>query len=138
MRNSMATAMAMKTKLVQPTYEDLSEVMETICSLHNVWAFCLPWQTKKPELFNKFMEICAWFKNDESYLAHKTLDTEFMYHKKLKKNVLVSSHPPSNGHIVFRDANTGMWCRDKSTNFSAPHQEKKIPEVKRIVRKKEV
>ena len=109
------------TKLKKPTSDDLYDVMDAICSVPNVWTFCLPWQTKMPKTFNKFMDICAWWKNDESYLEHKVEDTEFMYHKGIKKDVLISkkSRP---GCIKFWDEDTMMWANDKCKWFEPPKE----------------
>ena len=59
----------------KPTSDDIYDVMDAIVSVSNVWAFCLPWQTENPKTFNKFMDICAWFKKDERYLKHKVYNT---------------------------------------------------------------
>lgn len=60
-------------KIRNPTKEDLCFVMENICNVPNVWAFCQKWEQdpEKHELFNKFMDMCAWFRKDESYLNYK-------------------------------------------------------------------
>ena len=62
------------------------EMLKAICTVPNVWAFCLNWQTTKPKTFNKFMEMCAWFREDDSYLSHKVTATEFKWNKRLKKD----------------------------------------------------
>lgn len=106
-----------------PTFEDLYEVMEAICSVPNPWAFCLSWQTEKPRLFNKFMDMCAYFKKDKRFLSSKVKATEFMFHEKLKKDVLVESMTPDGvGRICYWNTDTRMWVHDKGELFSSPKE----------------
>ena len=109
------------TEIKRPIYSELYAVMKEICSVNNPWAFCLSWQTENPKLFNKFMDMCAYFRKDEQFLSRKVKATEFLYHKKLKKDVLVDSTiPDEKGRICFWHADTRMWVHDKSDLFSAP------------------
>lgn len=112
-----------KTELKKPSAEDLYEVMERICTVPNVWAFCLGWDRKNPILFNKFMEMCAWFRKDEYYLSKKTKATTFWYHKKLKKDVLVDKITPGD-MVVWWDENSCRWLHDKVTDFIFVTKEK--------------
>lgn len=107
------------TKIKEPTYAELHAVMKEICSVKNPWAFCNSWQTEKPKLFNKFMDICAYFRKDEQFISHKVKATEFLYHKRLKRDVLVYSiTPDERGRICFWHTDTRMWVHDKSNLFS--------------------
>ena len=109
------------TEIKHPIYSELYAVMKELCSVNNPWAFCLSWQTENPKLFNKFMDMCAYFRKDEQFLSRKVKATEFLYHKKLKKDVLVDSTiPDEKGRICFWHADTRMWVHDKSDLFSAP------------------
>ena len=103
-------------KFHRPIYSELYAVMKEICTVNNPWAFCLSWSTEKPELFNKFMDMCAWYRKDDGYLNCKTKTTGFWYNKKLKKDVLVEKITPD-GRVVFWDADSAMWCHDKEANF---------------------
>jgi hypothetical protein len=116
--------MGMKnTKIKRPTSAELYSVMKEICSVNNPWAFCLSWQTENPKLFNKFMDMCAYFKNDERFLSSKVKATEFMFHEKLKKDVLVVSiTPDEGGRICYWNADTRMFVHDRSELFSAPKE----------------
>lgn len=119
----MGNMKANPCKIKKPTEKVLYEVMEAICALPNPWAFCLPWMTEKPTLFNKFIDVYAWFKKDKSFLEHKTHTTEFMFHKKLKKDVLVSYvTPDEKGRICFWHPESHNWVHDKSGCFSAPKE----------------
>ncbi|MBO6031886.1 MAG: hypothetical protein J6Q22_10635 [Prevotella sp.] len=105
----------------KPSAKDCQQVMKEICSVKNPWAFCLSWQMENPKLFNKFMEMCAYFRKDEQFISHKVKATEFLYHKKLKRDVLVvSTSPDEEGRICFWHTDTRMWVHDKSDLFSAP------------------
>lgn len=109
------------TKIKRPTSADLYSVMKEICSVNNPWAFCISWPTEKPKLFNKFMDMCAYFNKDERFLSWKTKTTEFMHHKKLKKDVLVVSiTPDEGGRICYLDTDTRMLVHDRIELFSAP------------------
>ena len=105
-----------KTELKKPSAEDIYEVMERICTVSNVWAFSLGWEMENPRIFNKFMEMCAWFRKDEYYLSKKTNATTFWYHKKLKKDVLVDKITPDD-MVVWWDENSRRWAHDKVTDF---------------------
>jgi hypothetical protein len=107
----------MVMEIKQPSAKDCLQVMKEICSVNNPFAFCNKWQTEKPKLFNKFMDMLAWYRQDKTFLLYKVLDTEFMYHKRLKKDVLVSERAPE-GFMRFWDDVTHMWVKDKSTMFS--------------------
>lgn len=107
------------SKFHRPIYSELYAVMKEICSVPNPWAFCNSWQTENPKLFNKFMDMCAYFRKDEQFIFHKVKATEFLYHTKLKKDVLVDSiTPDEEGRICFWHTDTRMWVRDKSNLFS--------------------
>ena len=103
----------------KPTPADLYEVMREVCSVPNPWAFCPRWATEKPRVFNKFMEMCAWFKNDIYFILQKVTCVEFMYHKGLKQDVLISPDHPE-GFIVFFDPVTHQWVKSERKNFASP------------------
>ena len=116
--------MGMKNTIFKrPTSAELYAVMKEICSVNNPWSFCLSWPTEKPKLFNKFMDMCAYFNKDERFLSWKAKTTEFMHHKKLKKDVLVESMTPDEcGRICYWNTDTRMWVHDKGELFSAPKE----------------
>ena len=107
------------TKIKRPIYSELYAVMKEICSVPNPWAFCLSWQTDNPKLFNKFMDMCAYFKKDDSFISHKVKEPEYLYHKLLKMDVSVNSTiPDEKGRICFW--HTNRWLHDKKELFSEP------------------
>ena len=55
----------------RPKAKDMFEVLNKICTVPNVWAICNEWETSDRKLFNKFMDMCAYFKNDEWYVHRK-------------------------------------------------------------------
>jgi hypothetical protein len=95
--------------------------MREICASPNVLAYCFGWQTKKPKLFNKFMELCALYKEDDSYIDQRVTATEFMWNKRLKKDVLIGSDV-IDGKISCWDEDSHMWYREKATNLSEPKE----------------
>ena len=105
------------TKRKKPIYKDLDEGMSAICTVSNVWGYCLSWRFENPKLFNKFMELCAFYKGDDSYLSQKMKETEFMYHKGLKRDVLIAPKMP-NGFTKFLDPYTYMWVKADSTELA--------------------
>lgn len=113
----------MVMEIKKPSAKDCLQVMKEICSVNNPWAFCLSWQTENPKLFNKFMDMCAYFRKDEQFLSHKVKATEFLYHKKLKRDVLVDSiTPDEKGRICFWNADLRMWVHDKCKWFEPPKE----------------
>ena len=103
----------------KPTYKDLYDIAKGFCTAPNPWAFCIQWHTSRPKLFNRFMDMCARFRKDESFLEYKTRDTEFMYHSKLKQDVLVSHNSPT-GFVVYWEPTTRQWVKDRAKHFSQP------------------
>ena len=100
---------------------DAYEMLKAICTVPNVWAFCLNWQTTKPKTFNKFMEMCAWFREDDSYLSHKVTATEFKWNKRLKKDVLIGSGVIE-GFVTCWDEDGKTWYRELAQNLSEPRE----------------
>ena len=112
-----------KTQVQKPSYEDLYAVMKEICSVNNIWAFCLKWKEEKPKQYNKFMELCAYFIGDDYFLKQKTNDTEFMYNKTLKKDVLVRGNGITHkGTIVWWHPDENRWVNSNKNNFSSPKE----------------
>ena len=112
----------MKAQAHKPSYEDLYDVMKEICSVNNIWAFCLKWEKEKPKLFNAFIEMCTYFRGDDDFLKLKTKDTEFMYNKRIKKDVLVLNNSRESD-VVWWDPNSKWWVGEDRSGFSKPREE---------------
>lgn len=104
-------------EIKKPTSKEMYDVLEAICTVPNPWAFCIQWQTERPRLFNKFMDLCAWFRKDDKYFLCKVKEMDFMYNKALGKDVLVANNSP-NGFIRFWDPETRLGVNGKHSQFS--------------------
>ena len=111
-----------KTQVQKPSYEDLYDVMKEVCSVNNIWAFCLKWKEEKPKQYNKFMELCAYFSGDDDFLKLKTKDTEFMYNKRIKKDVLILNNSRESD-VVWWDPKSKCWVCEDRRGFSKPREE---------------